>query len=125
MVIPAGVLVVDGFTGFNIGADHIESHGIFLVSVEIKDIQLTGHLAIAEFRVIEIAGLRQGADAAVPGIVAEPDIVAEYPPNLTGFIIAPKGSTGGDTDGAVELDAVLHQHIHDPGGEQSPHGAAL
>ena len=119
------MLVVDGFTGFNIGADYIEFHGIFLVSIEIKDIQLTRHLAIAEFRVIDIAGLHQGADAAVPGIVAEPDVVAEYPPDLPGFIIASKGSTGGDTDGAVKLDAVRHQHIHDPGGEQSPHGATL
>ena len=125
MVLPPGVLVVNGHSGFYIGADHIEFHRITFIGVKIKHIQFAGNLAIAEFCVINIAGFDQRMDAAIARIVTEPHIVPQYPPNLPGLIITPKGSTGRDADGTVKCNPLLHQHIHDPCGKQSPHGAAL
>lgn len=117
--------MVHRLAGVHVGAHHEEVHGVFPVGLLVKGVQAVGNLPIAEVRPEEVPGGHQGAEAAVPGILAEPEVVPQHPPRLVGFIVAPKHRPGGHPNGPVKDDPRFHHPIDDAGGKQAPHGASF
>ena len=79
---------MDRFAGLYIGTDRVKRHGVSFESVCVEGIELVGDLIIAEIHAIEIAGPDQRFNAAVAGVVAELQVIADGTSDLTGLVIA-------------------------------------
>lgn len=72
-----------------------------------------------------IARTQKSSYAAVARVPAEADVVAKRPSRLLRLVIAAEARARRHADRAVELDAVLHEHVDHARGEQPAHRAAL
>lgn len=89
LVVTRQAVVVDGPTGADVSPHDVEVHGGVGVGLPVKDIQLVRDLPVAEVRPEEITGLDPRAHAAISWVLAKGQVVAQHPPDLVGFIVAP------------------------------------
>ena len=117
--------LITGFSRVDIGTDQIKFRGIAFKRGAVEKVQFVRQFPVAEIGAEKIAGLPEGAPAAEPFVLAEALVVADHSADLVRLVVAAERRTGRDPDDAVEADLLLHQHIHDPGGKDPPHGSAL
>ena len=79
---------MDRLTGLYIGADRVKRHRVSLKGVRVEGIELVWDLVVAEIHAIEIAGPDQRFKAAVAGVAAELQVVADGTPDLAGLVVA-------------------------------------
>ena len=123
--ITGAALIIDGVAGADIGADHKVIHGGFPESLVVERVELFGHLVVAEILAVQVAGAQQVAEAGIAFVLAVGGVVADGPPDLVGFVVAAEHCPRRHTNGTVQLDVMLHQHIQYAGGEHSAHSAAF
>ena len=123
--VAGAALVVDGVTGAHIGADHEEIHRILCKGLCVEGVQLFRHGVVAELLAVQVAGMQQVAEAGIALILTVFGVVADGAADLVRLIIAAEHRTGRHTNGTVQHDAVLHQHIQNTRSEHAAHGAAF
>ena len=117
--------MVDGLTGTHIGAHHKKVHGVLPESLGVKRVQLFRHGMVAELLAVQVAGAQQIAKAGVALVIAVFRVVADGAPDLVRLVVAAEHCPRRHTNGTVQLDVMLHQHIQYASGEHSTHGAAF
>ena len=80
---------------------------------------------VAELRPVQISGLHQGAQAAIPPILCESPVITDNPSRLMGLVVAAECRTGGDADDRIKMNVVFHQHVDNSRAENASHGTAL
>ena len=123
--VAGAALAVDGIAGAHIGAHHKKVHGVLPESLGVKGIQLFRHGMVAELLAVQVAGAQQVAKAGVALVGAVFRVIADGAPDLVRLVVAAEHCPRRHTNGTVQLDVMLHQHIQYASGEHSAHSAAF
>ena len=117
--------MINWFSRFNIGADHIELHRVFFIRFKIKRVVFERNFTVTKIRAVYIPRFKQRTHAAIAFIGAKPSIVPQYPSYLMRFYVTAERRARGNADCAVERHAVFHQNVKHSRSKKSAHRAAF
>ena len=117
--------LIDRLAGLAVGGHNPKFHRVAAVGIEIEEVEVFGQLVVAEISAVEVARGEQRAERAVAPVVREALVVTDGAPRLPRFDVAAERCSSRHADCAVELNAVLHQHVEHARGEHSAHCAAF
>ena len=117
--------LIDAFTGVHVEADRIALHGRVLKDVVVKHVVVGGHQLVSEISIIVVAGLQQRHDAAVALVAGKAHVVAQGTAPLARLVVAAECDACRNAHHAVEIDAILHEHVKDAAGVHAAHATSL